>query len=330
MPEHFSARWTGFLFLAVTSTGWAANWVAIKILLREWPPLFSRGVSGVAAAMLIGGVALAFRESLKVPRCAVVPLLFAAFTNVFAWMGFGTMAMNYLAVSEGTLLVYTMPIWATLFAWPMLGKRPTLARRRRVAARRCRPRRAARRAWHRARAGQIDRDRAGACRRHPVRVRQRDDEVAAADRPDRAGGLAGRARLPADDLFRACCSSIRISALSPAADCRCWSTWCSARWALCYLAWFAALRRLPAATAAIGTLSVPIIGVIAAAIVLGEPLGVREVLAMALTLAGVALGDAEAEASGGESRMTNVSLAATNWPVGQITSDFRNLCQAPK
>src|ERR1700710_1371734 len=114
MPDHSSARWTGFLLLAITVTGWAANWVAIKILLREWPPLFSRGVSGVAAAILMAGAALAFRESLKVPRHAIVPLLFAAFTNVFAWMGFGTMSMKYLAVSEGTLLIYTMPIWATL------------------------------------------------------------------------------------------------------------------------------------------------------------------------------------------------------------------------
>ena len=58
---------------------------------------------------------------------------------------------------------------------------------------------------------------------------------------------------------------------------------------VCYLAWFAALRRLPAATAATGTLTVPIIGIIAAAMMLGEPLGIREALAMVLTLAGVAL-----------------------------------------
>ena len=120
------ARATGLLFLAVTSTGWALNWVAIKILLREWPPLFSRGVSGVAAAVLLAGVATAFGESLKTPKGWIMPLLFAAFTNVFAWMGFSTMAMKYLAVSEGTLLVYTMPIWAMLFAWPILGKRPSL------------------------------------------------------------------------------------------------------------------------------------------------------------------------------------------------------------
>jgi len=58
---------------------------------------------------------------------------------------------------------------------------------------------------------------------------------------------------------------------------------------VCYLAWFAALRRLSAATAAMGTLTVPIIGIIAAAMMLGEPLGIREALAMVPTLAGVAL-----------------------------------------
>jgi drug/metabolite transporter (DMT)-like permease len=55
---------------------------------------------------------------------------------------------------------------------------------------------------------------------------------------------------------------------------------------VCYLT---TLRRLPATTAAIGALAVPIIGVTTAAILLGEPLGIREVLAMVLTLAGVAL-----------------------------------------
>src|SRR5277367_6067175 len=109
MSHASSARWTGFLFLAVTSVGWAVNWVTIKILLREWPPLFSRGVSGVAAAILLAGAAVAFGESLRFPRRATGLLLFAAFTNVFAWMGFSTMAMKYVAVSEGALLVYTMP-----------------------------------------------------------------------------------------------------------------------------------------------------------------------------------------------------------------------------
>jgi drug/metabolite transporter (DMT)-like permease len=58
---------------------------------------------------------------------------------------------------------------------------------------------------------------------------------------------------------------------------------------LCYLTWFETLRRLPPTSASTGMLLVPVIGVVSAAIILGEPLGLREVAAMALTLGGVTL-----------------------------------------
>ncbi len=59
--------------------------------------------------------------------------------------------------------------------------------------------------------------------------------------------------------------------------------------AFCYLSWFAALRRLPPSTASMSMLLVPVIGILAAAAVLGEPLGARESLALACTLGGVGL-----------------------------------------
>jgi drug/metabolite transporter (DMT)-like permease len=58
---------------------------------------------------------------------------------------------------------------------------------------------------------------------------------------------------------------------------------------LCYMTWFAALRRLPPTTASLATLLTPVIGVVAAAFSIGEPLGPRELIALTLTLAGVAL-----------------------------------------
>ena len=286
MPN--SARWIGFLFLAVTSIGWALNWAAIKILLREWPPLFARGISGVVAAIVLACVAAVLGESLKIPRRTIAPLLFAAFTNVFAWMGFSTMAMKYLAVSEGTLLVYTMPIWATLFAWPILGKRPTL---RDILA--------------------LILGLAGLC----VLL----SAYGIALGPDKfvgialalasailfaLGGVMTKSPLPmaptalvAWQVGLGCFPMIILGLLFEHPNFGAITTsglivliyMVLGPMGICYLSWFAALRRLPAATAAIGTLSVPIIGVIAAAVMLGEPLGVREALAMALTLAGVAL-----------------------------------------
>ncbi|WP_133775205.1 DMT family transporter [Enterovirga rhinocerotis] len=58
---------------------------------------------------------------------------------------------------------------------------------------------------------------------------------------------------------------------------------------LCFILWFEALRHLPPVVASTGTLLVPIVGALLAAIVLGEPFGARQLAAMVLTLTGVVL-----------------------------------------
>jgi drug/metabolite transporter (DMT)-like permease len=56
-----------------------------------------------------------------------------------------------------------------------------------------------------------------------------------------------------------------------------------------YVSWFAALKRLPASVAAIGTMAVPVIGVVTSAVALHEPLGPGQITALIFTLAGVVL-----------------------------------------
>ena len=203
-------------------------------------------------------------------------------------MGFGTMSMKYLAVSEGTLLIYTMPIWATLFAWPVLGKRPAL---RDVVA------------LLLGVSGLVVLLSAHGLALGP------DKWIGIALALASAilfafGSVMTKQPLPvaptalvAWQVGLGCLPMIFLRLLFEQPDLGAISGsglsvlvyMVLGPMGACYLAWFAALRRLPAATAAIGTLSVPIIGVTTAALVLGEPLGLREVLAMALTLAGVAL-----------------------------------------
>src|SRR3954470_24365984 len=119
------SRRIGLLCLAVTASGWGLNWPVMKLILREWPPLFARGTAGVVAALGLATFAALRSEHLTVPPRDMGRLSIAAAVNVFAWMGFSTLAMVWLSVAEGTLLVYTMPIWATLLAWPLRGARPT-------------------------------------------------------------------------------------------------------------------------------------------------------------------------------------------------------------
>jgi drug/metabolite transporter (DMT)-like permease len=286
--SNLTARWAGLSLLAVTCTGWAMNWAFMKLLLREWPPLFSRGVSGVVAGLLLAIVASWRGESLKVPSNAWRPLLIASFTNVFAWMGFGTAAMVDLSISEATLLVYTMPIWAMLFSWPMLGMKPQA---REFAALGLGIAGIAVLFWGQAFA--LDAAKiagiafalAAAILFALGSVRMKEPLPIAP--VALVAWQVGLGCVPMV-LFGLAVEQPEITRLSGTGAAVLTYTILGPM-GLCYLTWFAALQRLPASTAALSTLTVPVIGVIAATLVLGEPLGTRQVIAAALTLAGVVL-----------------------------------------
>ena len=281
-------KWIGFLCLGVTAFGWALNWPLMKLLLQQWPPLFARGLAGVAASLILAAIALGRGQSFKVPREAIPRLLFASFTNVFAWMGFGTMAMKFVTVGEGALLVYTMPIWAMLFAWPVLHTRPTL---RDVLA---------------LIMGVVgvavllgaNGFSFGAGKLVGIGLALSCAILFA------LGNVLNRKPLPMPPLVVVAwqvgigCLAMLIlgvvferanfSAISPLGI-ACFIYMTLVPMGICYITWFETLRRLPPASASTGMLLVPVIGVVSAAIILGEPLGMREVAAMALTLGGVTL-----------------------------------------
>jgi drug/metabolite transporter (DMT)-like permease len=281
-------RSIGFLCLVVTAFGWALNWPLMKLLLLQWPPLFARGLAGVLAGVILAALALGRGQSLIVPRQAIPRLLFASFTNVFAWMGFGTMAMKYVTVGEGALIAYTMPIWAMLFAWPLLHVRPTL---RDVAA---------------LVLGILG-----------VALLLGADGFSFSDGKligialalscailFALGNVLNREALPMPPLVvvawqvgLGCAVMLllgtafehpNVAAITPQGI-ACFVYMTLVPMGLCYLTWFETLRRLPPTSASTGMLLVPVIGVVSAAFILGEPLGLREVAAMALTLGGVTL-----------------------------------------
>jgi len=242
----------------------------------------------VAAAVLLAIVASTRGESLAVPRTAFGPLLIASFTNVFAWMGFGTAAMVDLSISEGTLLVYSMPIWAMLLYWPMLGVRPHA---RELAA------------LVLGLAGIVTLFAGQAMALDTGKITGIALALAAAIlfafgsvRSRKPLSIAPTAQV-AWQVGLGCLPMILFGLLFEKPDFTALTSTGSTvllymivgPMGVCYLTWFAALQRLPASTAALGTLTVPVIGVIAATVVLGEPLGARQIIAAALTLGGVAL-----------------------------------------
>lgn len=281
-------QWIGFICLGVTALGWALNWPLMKILLQQWPPLFARGLAGVIASVILAAIAVARRQSLHVPRAAIPRLLFASFTNVFAWMGFGTVAMKFVSVGEGALIIYTMPIWAMLFAWPVLHRRPTV---RDVMA------------LVLGIAGVALLLGAGGFAFDAGQLIGVVLSLSCA-MLFALGNVLNRAPLPIPPLAAVawqvglgCAAMLILGTLFEHPDYRaitslgliCFVYMTLVSMGLCYLTWFETLRRLPAVSASTGLLLVPVLAIFAAAIILGEPLGLRELAAIALTLGGVTL-----------------------------------------
>jgi drug/metabolite transporter (DMT)-like permease len=117
------------VFLVVLCIGWGVTWPMMSIALSEIPPLSMR-VSG----LVLGAIALILLARLQGIRLGIsswrtfTHLCAAAFFNIVAFSIFTPFAQLHAETSRVAIVVYTMPIWAALFARPILGERLTTTR----------------------------------------------------------------------------------------------------------------------------------------------------------------------------------------------------------
>ncbi|MEO3473206.1 DMT family transporter [Roseomonas sp. CAU 1739] len=280
---------TGLALLLVTTIGWGLNWPAMKLLLAEWPVLTTRASAGVVGLAVLLAVTMARRESLAVPWSLWPRLVLTSLLNVTAWMGLASFSLLWLSAAEATIVCYTMPVWAALMAWAILGEKPGPARI----------------------AGLLL-----ALSGLALLVLGRGVAVGLEKAPGVAFGLGSAIlfslgtvvtkRWPLGlpptcaTVWQVGLGILPLGLLAAAFDHPDIARLSMLDWALlayggvfalglCYLSWFAALRRLPASLASLGTLITPMVGVASAAFFLGEPFGWREATAMGLTLSGVGL-----------------------------------------
>jgi drug/metabolite transporter (DMT)-like permease len=255
----------------------------------EWPPLSARGWTGIAGGLLLAALAAMRGQSLRVPEGQWPRLLLSAFLNVTTWMTLMGLALLWLPASEAAVIAYTMPVWASLLAWLILGERMSLARLLALVM-----------AFGGIAAllggNGIDASMA----KLPGILMVLTGAFAFA-----LGTVAAK-RLPITmPLIASSALQIGIGCVPVAlaglvfehpelAALSALGWWLLAymtviQFCIAYVCWFAALERLPASVAAIGTMAVPVIGVVASALALHEPLGPGQIAALVFTLAGVAL-----------------------------------------
>jgi drug/metabolite transporter (DMT)-like permease len=119
MQKH--RRWLPALALIILSLTWGYTWVIAKQGLAYAPPF------AFAAQRALGG-ALALIVALKLlgrPLKLVAPgqTLAIGLTQVAGFMLFQTWALVEGGPGKTAVLIFTMPIWTLLLAWPILGER---------------------------------------------------------------------------------------------------------------------------------------------------------------------------------------------------------------
>lgn len=116
--------------MAILALIWGCNWPVLKLGVTEIPPLTFRSLTLPFAALGLLAVARLSGESIAIPRAWWGKVAALAFFNIAGWNGLVLFGVQQLPAGRSAILAYTMPVWATLVALMVLheplGRRKTI------------------------------------------------------------------------------------------------------------------------------------------------------------------------------------------------------------
>jgi len=287
--EQSARNRTGILLLVSITLFWGVNWPAIKLSVDEVPVWAFRTICLVVGGVGLLAIARAFGYSLHVPREERRPLLIAALGNITGWHLFSALGVQHMEPGRASILAFTMPLWAAVIAALWTRERLTGLTLAALAI--------------------------GVTGLGVLVVPDWANIVARPAGPvfmilaaiSWAAGTVALKRyrftIPTATLagWQMLLGGIPIylgavlfdRGFDPAAVST--TGWLAVAYAAiipmiyCHWAWFRVVSLYPAAVAAIGTLAIPVVGVISSAWIVGESIGWSEIASLALVLAALTL-----------------------------------------
>ena len=116
------------LLLASLALFWGLNWPGMKIILAELSVWWFR-----ALCLIVGGTILLSLSALsgnrwRLRRDELGPVLVCGSFAILGWMVFSAYGVSLMPAGRASIIAFTMPVWATLLAAPLLGERITAAK----------------------------------------------------------------------------------------------------------------------------------------------------------------------------------------------------------
>ncbi|KZD05848.1 DMT family transporter [Oceanibaculum pacificum] len=280
---------SGLVLLVLLTLFWGVNWPAMKLALTGIAPFTFRTICLFIGGLSLLAFALAKRESVRITAADLKPLLLASLLNVTGWHIFSAYGLLLVPAGRGAIIAFTMPIWASILASLVL--KEAFTGRKLIGlilgvsglAVLIGPELAG-----------LGAAPIGSLLMLGAAVTWAMGTIVTKRQPWRLGTAALTGwQLTLGGI------PVLIGALliDPAPDFTGLSgtvLWAAIYAALipmifCHWAWFRIVELFPASIAAIGTLAIPVVGVLSSALVLGEPIGLAEIAALVLVLAGLSV-----------------------------------------
>lgn len=112
----------GLILLFFVTLGWGVAWPAMKIVLNEMSPWTFRTITVPAAAVILMALCRVSAIPLAVPRGKWNDLIVVSLINVGGWQLFSALGLNELSSGRAVLVAYTMPVFASLSGAVLLGE----------------------------------------------------------------------------------------------------------------------------------------------------------------------------------------------------------------
>ena len=123
MPSSASSRRGALSALLATILIWAYSWVVMKQVLAHAGPLDFAALRYLFGAAVLFAAMLLARQSLRPPP--LLPTVLIGLSQTAAFQGLEQLALLRGGAGHVALLAYTMPFWAVLMAWLLLGDKPS-------------------------------------------------------------------------------------------------------------------------------------------------------------------------------------------------------------
>lgn len=119
---------TGIVLLGALTVLWGGNWPAMKLALSEIGPWTFRVFCLLTGGIGLLGIAKAGGHSLKISRHEWWPICTVALFNISLWHMLSAYGLTFIQAGRAVIIAYTMPLWAVILGRIILREPLTGAR----------------------------------------------------------------------------------------------------------------------------------------------------------------------------------------------------------